>query len=72
MSALVKLHRGVDRCCECLIWAGRDHGPARQWDCHLNATSTRIRRFGEVGDGESRSVSGAAGLENARNQRLGC
>ncbi len=24
MSALVKLHRGVDRRCECLIWAVSD------------------------------------------------
>jgi len=38
---------------------------------HVNATSTRIRRFGAVDAGESRSMSVIVGMENARNQRLG-
>jgi hypothetical protein len=40
-------------------------------DYHLNATSTRIRRFGAVVDGENRLMAGNVGMENARNQRLG-
>lgn len=38
---------------------------------HLNATSTRLRRFGTVDDGENRSMSGAVGMEKTRNQKLG-
>jgi len=38
---------------------------------YINATSTRIRRFGAVADGENSSISGTVGMENAQNQRLG-
>ena len=38
---------------------------------HVNAMSTRIRRFGAVGYGENRSMSVVVAMENARNQRLG-
>ncbi|WP_296426543.1 hypothetical protein [Yoonia sp.] len=38
---------------------------------YINATSTLRRRFGAVCDGENRSTSGVAGMENAPNQRLG-
>lgn len=37
---------------------------------YINATPTRTRRFGTVGDGENRSMSGVVGMENARHQRL--
>jgi hypothetical protein len=48
-----------------------DHDAAGVSVRHLNATSTRIRRFGAVVDGENRLMAGNVGMENARNQRLG-
>jgi hypothetical protein len=38
---------------------------------HVNATSTRIRRFCAASDGENRSMLGFVALEIAQNQRLG-
>jgi hypothetical protein len=38
---------------------------------HVNATSTRMRLFGAVWGVENRSMTDGAGLEDARNQRLG-
>jgi hypothetical protein len=37
---------------------------------HVNATSTCIRLFGAVWDVEIRSMTGGAGMENARDQKL--
>jgi hypothetical protein len=38
---------------------------------HVNAMSTRIRRFGAVGDGENTSMSVGVEMKNPQNQRLG-
>ena len=38
---------------------------------HVNATSTRIRRFGAVDDGGNKSMSVNVAMEKAQNQRLG-
>ena len=48
-----------------------DQGFRGNCTVHVNATSTRIRRFGAAGGGENRSMSAGVGMENARNQRLG-
>jgi len=37
---------------------------------HVNAMSTRIRRFGAAGGGESGSMLAVVDMENAWNQRL--
>jgi hypothetical protein len=36
----------------------------------LNATSTRLRRFGAVVDGGNRLMLGVVGTDNAQNQML--
>ena len=48
-------------------------GCSRSWIevVRVNAMSTRVRRFSEVGHDENRSMSVIVGMENARNQRLG-
>ncbi len=51
--------------------AVNDYDLARQGNGYINATSTRIRRFGAVDDGETSSMAVVVGVENARNQRLG-
>ena len=38
---------------------------------YINATSTRGRRFGAVGDGENSSMLDVAGMEITLNQKLG-
>ena len=43
----------------------------RRRPAHVNATSTRIRRFGAVSVAENRLMSVVVGMEHARNQRLG-
>jgi hypothetical protein len=48
-----------------------DHGFFGRSPVHVNAMSTRIRRFGAVGDGENASMSVGVGMENARYQMRG-
>jgi hypothetical protein len=54
-----------------VVHGQNDHSFCGGRAVHVNAMSTRIRRFGAVGDGENTSMSVGMEMENRQNQRLG-
>jgi hypothetical protein len=67
MAILGRLRHSRSR----VVPSQNDHSFCGAGAVHVNAMSTRIRRFGAVGEGENTSMSVGVELENLQNQRLG-